>query len=161
MKYSTFFLFLLTFYACSSEQTAKEQPKDLKTEILGTWQGVSIDVKVNSANGTDSTDVFQVNENNWARKLGMQPSVLRFYQEGNKYTRQFINPAGVPIDTMRGMWNIFGDTLMLIEPTATYQYSTTLENGLLKYRAMIDWDGDGLEDDEYEGVDRKVSKYVH
>ena len=57
------------------------------------------------------------------------------------------------------MWNVFNDTLMMIEPNVTYQYTISQQpNGLLKFSSIVDWDSDGVEDDDYLGVQRYISR---
>jgi len=163
MKY-LLVLSLVLFIACEStteKSTAQATAAGkLVAELPGTWESVSINVAVNTANNTDSTDQFIVEEENWQNTLGMQPVKTRFFREGNKYVREFRNLQGVLADTLRGRWNVFGDTLMLIEPTATYQYVTIFRDGKMELTATVDWDGDGQVDDDYYAVERKVSNYT-
>ncbi|MFK7932302.1 MAG: hypothetical protein AB8G22_02255 [Saprospiraceae bacterium] len=157
-------LFLLTLTACEStteKQTSQTTAaSDLKTKLVGTWESVSLDVVINTIDGKDSTDRFTVEETNWIRKLGVQPVKTKFYEDGNKYVREFRDLKGELTNTLRGRWNVFGDTLMLIESEATYQYLTNFADGKLQLRATLDWDGDGAEDDDYLAIERKVSNYA-
>lgn len=147
---------LLTACQGQSGQPAEtaEQP-DLKTALPGTWEAVSLRVKVNTANGQDSSFVFEVSEEQWVRRLGVMP-VRTYYQPDNKYRQEFYSADGSLANESRGVWNVFGDTLMMIAPDATYQYTVKLADGRSEYRALVDWDNDGAEDDEYLGVQRLV-----
>lgn len=155
--------FLCVLFACQSNtdptaSSSKSLATDLKTHLPGAWESVSFKVTIHSANHADSTIVFEVKEENWQQKLGSKPIQTSFYKD-NKYKRLFRNEGTIANDTLRGIWNTFGDTLMLIEPTTTYQYQVQiLPNGLAEFRTMMDWDGDGLTDDEYIGLERKVRK---
>lgn len=137
---------------------AKAALTDLKEQLPGAWESVSFKVTIHSANNADSTVVFEVAEENWQQQLGSRPILTSFYAD-NKYKRLFRNTGAIASDTLRGMWNVFGDTLMLIEPTTSYQYQVSVQaNGLAEFRSLMDWDGDGQADDEFVGIERKVSK---
>lgn len=165
MKYLILILTVFSFIACESttENDAAQTSNniDLKKELPGTWESVSLNVVINTVGNADSTEIFNVEEANWTRKLGMPPVKTKFFAEGNKYVREFRNLQGALTDTLRGRWNVFGDTLMLIEPSATYQYVTDFKNGKLELNSMVDWDGDGEVDDEYKAIERKVSNYTN
>ena len=152
-------LLIVLLAACQSEggesvQTTK-QP-DLKAELPGTWEAISLRVTVNSANGQDSSYVFEVNEEQWVSRYGVQP-VKTVYQPDNKYREEYYGMNDSLLNQARGIWNVFGDTLMMITPNETKQYIVSLSEGRSEFRAMVDWDEDGAADDEYLRVNRLVS----
>ncbi len=167
MKRITWFFIVLStilFIACQGEPSQEEkklaEEKNLLKETLpGIWESVSVRVLVNSAESTDSSYVFEVREEEWGERLGTRP-IRYYFQLDNKYRQEFIALNGELMSTSRGMWNAFSDTLMLIEPNATYQYIVSTGKGLAEFRTLLDWDGDGQEDDEYLGVYRQVSRTV-
>ena len=138
------------------EQGGKRTAINLETAMPGTWESVSLRVAINTVDGSDSSFVFEVREEEWERRLGVKP-VRTYYQLDHKYRQEFTSLADSLLSTSRGMWNIFGDTLMMVEPNATYYYEVSIENGLAQFFTGLDWDGDGAEDDDYLGVHRKVS----
>lgn len=152
----------MLFVACQGEPSKEEkklaEEKVLLKEVLpGIWESVSVRVLVNSAESTDSSYVFEVREEEWGERLGTRP-IRYHFQLDNKYRQEFIALNGELMSTSQGMWNTFSDTLMLIEPNATYQYIVSTGKGLAEFRTLLDWDGDGQEDDEYLGVYRQVSR---
>jgi hypothetical protein len=60
------------------------------------------------------------------------------------------------VDVKRGLWSVFGDTLILMEPDGTYQYQVRSKNNHLQFESLLDWDGDGVEDDAYMRVEKRV-----
>jgi hypothetical protein len=158
------FSLLLLTAACQSgtekEDGQSEAPAvDLEEVLPGTWESVSLRVEVNSAQGQDTSYVFEVKEEEWVRRLGMKP-VKTYYLPEKKYRQEFTNRSDSLVNTSRGIWNVFGDTLMMIAPDATYQYTVKVENGLAEYRTLMDWDGDGAVDDAYLGRQRQISRGV-
>lgn len=127
---------------------------DLKTTLPGTWETVAFRVNVKSVNNTDSTYLLEVNEGEWEKLLQMRP-IQTIYQADNRFYSDYKNLSDSLLRTTRGMWNVFGDTLMLISPDATYQYQVVLQADKAEFRARLDWDGDGQEDDEYVGIQKK------
>ncbi|MBK6949603.1 MAG: hypothetical protein IPH16_17350 [Haliscomenobacter sp.] len=47
---------------------------------------------------------------------------------------------------------------MMIEKDATVQYKVLVDKGLAHFSALLDWDRDGQEDDEYYLIYRLISK---
>lgn len=160
MKKLPFLFLLVLLTSCGTDQNTASQSaetlQDLEADLPGTWESVSLRVDINSADGTDTSFVFEVREEEWTRRLGVKP-VRTYYKPDHKYEQVFTSLIDSTLSTTRGMWNVFGDTLMMVEPNATYHYETTVENGLIKLKARLDWDGDGEEDDDYLGVHRKIS----
>ena len=152
-------LLLGSLLSCSDNEQQDAEQQDLKEALPGTWEAISVRVVVNSAEGTDSSYVFEVTEEEWVRRLGMKP-IRTVYKPDNKYRQDFINRYDSVLNSGRGIWNVFGDTLMMIEPDATYQYEVTLKSGKAEYRSLMDWDGDGAADDEYLGIQRLISREV-
>ena len=140
--------------ASKADTTEKQRP--LNELLPGTWETISIRVEVNTTENTDSSYIFEVKEEEWASRLGSRP-ILFYFQPDNKYRQEFVALNDEVMSTARGIWNTFGDTLMLIEPNATYQYQVAIGKGLAEFRTMLDWDGDGQEDDSYSAVHRQVS----
>ena len=157
------FLLLSTLILASCQTEPKNQETeaetlDLEQTLPGTWEMVSIRVQVNSFENTDSSYVQEIKEEEWEKVFSVKP-VKTYFEVDNKYRRAFFNINGEVVSEDRGMWNVFNDTLMMIEPNVTYQYIIDQKpSGLLQFYAILDWDSDGQEDDEYLGVQRYVSR---
>ena len=152
---------LLLLAACRNEaprQEAETAPAvDLKQHLPGAWEAVSLQVTVHTAENTDSSYVFEVREENWVQRFGVHPKRTVFLLD-NRFRTEFRSVTDTLIEAQRGVWNTFGDTLMLIEPSATTQYEVTLRSGLADWRTLVDWDGDGEVDDELWEVHRYVGR---
>ena len=110
---------------------------DLGKEMPGVWESVSIHVQINSAENQDTSYTFEVKEENWEQVLGMKP-IKTYYELDNKYRTEYYSRFDSLTNVKRGMWNTFGDTLMLIEPDVTYQYSVEiLGNGLAQFTSTL------------------------
>ncbi|MEM0994630.1 MAG: hypothetical protein AAF847_09950 [Bacteroidota bacterium] len=162
-KISTIYLFLLLlFAACQTDNTKASEPTEDRLErrdLIGIWEQTSLKVTFNQTMGIpDSQRVFEVQEENWEETLSVKP-VRSYFLADSTYRQDFIALNGDVYDSQRGLWNLIGDTLMLISPNASYTYEITVEaNGTSRYVGILDWDGDGLEDDEYRATQRLVSR---
>lgn len=157
-----FIAFLFVFTNCGDTPPKKlaSPQKTLKEAIPGIWETISFKVTINSVEGMeDSTAIFEVTEEEWEKRLGIKP--IRTYYELDNRFRSTYRAYGTDsiINETKGLWNVFGDTLMLIEPQVTYTYNVELrDNGTGVFRSFLDWDGDEIPDDEYIGVQRLVSR---
>ncbi len=151
----------MMFAACEREdgkQAARSEEKvDLLAQLPGTWEAVSIRTDIPTVDGTEADSVFEVSEEYWVEKYTLKPVVVVF-QPDKKYRQEFRNDMDSLINEVRGIWNVFGDTLMMIEPNASYTYQVNIGKGIATFSASLDWDGDGEEDDTYQGKYRKVSQ---
>lgn len=152
---------LLLCSACThtsdgTEETTASSPA-LKELLVGNWESVSLRVDIPSANQSEADEQLLVPAGAWPEKVGMLPIRLE-YLPNNTYRVEFRSLEDSVIRLDRGVWNIFGDTLMLIEADASYQYRIRIKNNHLEKKATLDWDGDGQEDDLYECIYKKVEK---
>lgn len=144
--------------ACQSNPSTSEvqnTPLDLKTVLPGTWETIAFQVNINTFQNTDSTFVMEVKSGEWEAKMQMRP-ILTEYAVDNRYYIIYNSLKDSLLRTDRGIWNVFGDTLMLISPEATYQYEVLKKDSHLELRSVLDWDGDGVEDDEYIGIQKFI-----
>jgi hypothetical protein len=159
---ASLFLALFLLSSCGdapeiSEDTAAQEQSAL-TEILpGTWENVSMKVNVYSAdNVPDSSYIFQVNDGDWENLFRVLPP-RTYFEADNKYRIEYRDRRDSIISTSRGIWNVIGDTLMMIEEEQTMQGKIKYDKGLLYFIGLRDWDEDGQEDDAYLEVKRRVS----
>lgn len=144
---------------CANNVQSEENPATpaLGEALPGTWEAISLEVQVNTFQNSDSAFVFAIKEENWESTLGVKPKRTVF-QLDNKFRSEFRALNDSIIDLQRGIWNVFGDTLMMIESDATVQYEVNLRSGVADFRSMIDWDGDGQPDDEMLEIYRYIGK---
>lgn len=154
----TLILGTLVIWACQrEEQQEKATTVDLKAALPGTWETKYLQIKMPTHNGSDSTSVFEASEEYWEAKFFVKP-YRTFFSPEQKYHTVHRGLQGQVISESRGMWNTFGDTLLMIEEGSTVQYKLLVEKGQAHFSALLDWDQDGEEDDEYYLVYRLVSK---
>ena len=149
-------------WACEStekgptEETS-ETTSTLAEDLAGTWESVSLKVFVRTYQSTDSSFIIDVQERDWVETFGMKPTKMVF-QPNDKYYSEHRSSIDTLIDMTRGLWQTEMDTIQMVaEDGTTYRYRVKVRNGLSEFRAFVDWDADGEEDDEYIEIKRLVS----
>ena len=127
---------------------------ELEQAIVGEWVNVSMRVWVKSYNNSDTSFIVDISEENWEMKMNIKPIVTTIYPNGT-YISEFRNSFDSLIYMPEGMWLTDGDTLIMQDHQATYKYQIFLDGNRAEFNSLIDWDNDGLADDEYQGVQRK------
>ena len=160
--WSLFVLAILCLVHCQSNNDSSNQSdQPLLEEVMpGTWEAVSIYVKVNSVNNqTDSSYIFEIYENDWGPKLGVKP-VKHYYESDRNYSFESRTIVDSLINRTRGKWFVNGDSIRIVTPVATYEYEVLFDGATVTLESLLDWDGDGVFDDEYTGKQRKISRYT-
>lgn len=145
--------------ACQNEATdttTDTETIDLKTALQGTWQTYQINAAINSADGRDTFRSENLTQEVWEQVFQMEPPVY-YFQADQKFRKIHRTLAGETMSEKKGMWNIFGDTLMLIQPDTTLQFIIRLKDGRASFRHYADWDDDGIVDDEVQELQRQIS----
>ena len=127
---------------------------ELEQAIVGEWVNVSMRVWVKSYNNSDTSFIVDISEENWEMKMNIKPIVTTIYPNGT-YISEFRNSFDSLIYMPEGTWLTDGDTLLMQDHQATYKYQIFLDGNRAEFNSLIDWDNDGLADDEYQGVQRK------
>ncbi len=161
-KQILYIVLILVLGACNKgkgeEETKVAEKQTLnRSAFYGVWQAVSLKVTTNGTSEiADSMEVFEVNEQQWEKLLSVKPVLTYFYPDST-YKQEFRNTNGEVYDTIKGLWNVVNERLLLLTPQAIYQYNISLKNGISEYNTVLDWDSDGIEDDLYFSTQRLIS----
>jgi hypothetical protein len=165
-----FFLIFILFYSCVSGQkdngvtendenlTEIEEEFDyitqLEKDIVGVWENASMKVWVRTYNNSDTSFIVDINEDTWEMKMNIKPIVTTINDDGT-YISEFRNSFDSLIYKPKGTWMIDGDSLIMEDHQEVYRYQIFIDGDMAEFKSMIDWDKDGIADDEYSGVHRK------
>lgn len=162
MKRYLFVLFaIFGLTACTNDEGASDQTitdsdtvsqEGLDKKLIGSWKNTALKVKINTALNGDSTGYIDVDESNWERVLKTKPMTTTFTEDGT-YSLQYVNMSDSAIIASSGTWYVLNDSLFLNQkqPDVThFQYKVDLGNNTAKLTGLVDWEGDGEVDDEYE-----------
>jgi len=170
MRFSILILVILFFYSCVSGQKEKSEElnsenfneveeqygyvSQLEQDILGEWTNVSMKIWVKTYNNSDTSFIVDITEENWDLKMSVKPIVTTIKDDGT-YISEFRNSFDSLIYKPLGTWLIDGDTLIMEDHQDTYKYQIFIDGDRAEFNSLVDWDKDGMADDEYFGVQRK------
>lgn len=159
IKLLLLFLGVLVAWSCrrDTDRAPEVVKPDLKVVMPGTWAATYLNVKMPTYQSGDTSEVFEASEEYWEAKYQVKPYRTYFGGE-QKFRTVFRGVRGDVFGEAKGIWNIFGDTLVMIEPNKTVQYKVLIDKGMAHFSAVLDWDQDGEEDDEFYAIFRQVSK---
>ncbi len=131
-------------------------PENPEEALIGEWENAAFKVDVASAEGGSEAYTVEVNKDEWEVKMNMLPIKTQFLPD-HKYKAEYRSLGDSLLRRHRGIWKVFGDSLVIIEPDEIYQYQLKwIGSKTVHFQIMLDWDGDGQEDDDYKGIYEKV-----
>jgi hypothetical protein len=149
-------VFLLGINSCGRKQIPEN--KLLSGRLTGVWDNLSLKIKMNSFNNTDSTRVFEVDEKDWEQKMRIRP-IRTIYRKDGSYNSEHRNLNDSIIYNPAGKWYILGDTIFMTdtfpERGLTYKYHVRIKGNIVEFTGVEDCDRDGKKDDEYFGIQCK------
>lgn len=152
MKNAAVLLFLVTLWCgCST----KSHTDLRKSQIIGTWANVSLLVTMKNINKKDS--ILEAKEGEWEQVLKMKPILTTFKSDGSfisEYTD--LNESLIKSDS--GIWFVRHDSLILEVKGKESVYHFTIINDRIRFKANLDWDGDGEVDDTYDAVQIRIKE---
>lgn len=136
--------------------TTKNNESSLKDEdIVGAWENVSLNVKMNTFQNRDTTSYLRAPEGQWEEVLKIKP-IRTVYLKNGEFTSTYRDLSDKVVGESQGKWSIRNDSLILVADDVEYAYSVILENGKARFISLQDWDQDGKADDLYDGWQKKV-----
>ncbi len=164
-------IILFTAFSCASGQKEKQAVviveadslveenylSQLEQDLIGVWVNESMRVWVRSYNHSDTSFIVDINEENWDLKMTIKPITTTINADGT-YSSEFRNSFDSLIYIPEGTWLLDGDSLIMEDRQDTYKYQVFVDGNRAEFRSIVDWDGDGVADDEYFGVQRKIAE---
>ncbi|PIB36998.1 hypothetical protein BFP72_17110 [Reichenbachiella sp. 5M10] len=142
---------LMALTACTTDQKEKTQATDRKAEqdLVGKWTNLSLLVTMKRLEESDS--VLQAKEGEWERVLKIKPIETTFLKDST-FASEYYTLEGQKMNTTYGKWWVEKDSLVMLTESGETRYDFELTGNRVRFRATLDWDGDGLADDYYDGV---------
>jgi hypothetical protein len=158
MKNTRSLLLLMLLASCGGEGNDKQE---LSKRLVGEWRNADMKITMNSYMNSDSTRVFEVNEQNWEQKMRMRPLHTIFNENGTYRSPHISLKDSIFYDPV-GKWVIQGDTLIMQDTFPKrglkYKYKIIIEDENAEFRGLEDCDNDGKADDEYVGRQRRQTQ---
>lgn len=150
-----YWLFIGVLVGCSSNVSDSDR---IRRDLIGQWSNVSLNVLYHSYKNSDSSYYLIIDESNWETELKIKP-ILTTFNENGSYDAAHWDLTGKLFYHPAGRWSIVGDSLILqdtIPKTTIYKYKIVIQGDTAKFYGVEDFDRDGMIDDEYAGIQKRV-----
>lgn len=144
---------MLFFFGCKTPKKETLTPRKIKQKklndfMLGSWQTTYLKVEMLTANGTDSTKVY---EKDFSKKEDILAQAT--YHKNGTFLAWYVQPNGKKTGKAQGNWKAVNDSLFITYTVEgrignfnpIYKIKQT-DNGF-KATSVYDWDKDGKKDD--------------
>jgi hypothetical protein len=159
MKKNLSFLLIILVVACKNTTDKKSPIASTREQLIGEWNNLSIKIKINSKNNTDSNEVFEVDRPQWEETLKIKP-IRTFFYADSTYNSAYYNLKDSLVNNPSGKWWIADGKLIMLRvfPSPdTTAFSLSINKDTASFEALIDWDMDKKKDDNYFGRQIKVT----
>ncbi|MBW4888316.1 hypothetical protein KXQ82_01255 [Mucilaginibacter sp. HMF5004] len=138
--------------------TAKPFQTSLSAQLIGEWRNFYVKIKATSLK-TGKVNIMEADSANWQTRLGIKPIRTYFKADGTYYS-EYRNLKDSIFKAPSGTWFIKGDSVTMeqLKPAkTTLKMKLSIANNKATFNGMIDFDGDGVANDDYFGVQKKFT----
>lgn len=100
---------------------------------------------------------MEADSTNWEARLGIKPIRTHFMEDGTYYS-EYRNKKDSLVRRPSGTWSIKGDSLTMTQlkpDQSLLKVQVKINNDHASFSGLIDFDGEGVWNDEYFGVQKK------
>lgn len=118
--------------------------------FIGAWRASTVDITIHSKNGGNTEDAIHFESKALAADQGRKPTLTLFAGDGS-YREEVYNLGDSLVLARPGFWHFYSDTLFMrydVESSPKIAYKTELQGNGLRLISRVDWDADGMRDDE-------------
>ena len=127
----------------------------LTSQLIGEWRNVYVKIIIH--NKTKPVSTMEADSTNWEARLGIKPIRTHFMEDGSYYS-EYRNSKDSLVRRPSGVWAIKDDSLTMTQlkpDKSVLKVHVKIENDHATFSGMIDFDGEGIWNDEYLGIQKK------
>ncbi|SHN31084.1 hypothetical protein [Mucilaginibacter sp. OK098] len=147
---------VICFIAFTSISKIRKPVQDsLTSRLIGEWRNVYVKIIIHNKNKPAAT--MEADSTNWEARLGIKPIRTHFMEDGTYYS-EYRNKKDSLVRRPSGTWNIKGDSLTMtqLKPDKNIlKVQVKISNDHATFNGLIDFDGEGVLNDEYFGIQKK------
>ena len=143
------------FAICFIASTAFSKRDRPATQLIGEWRNVFVKIILHNKNKPATT--MEADSTNWEARLGIKPIRTHFMEDGTYYS-EYRNAKDSLVRRPAGTWSLNGDSLTMAQLTPDKSNLTLqlkINGDHATFHGMIDFDGEGIANDEYFGVQKR------
>ena len=152
-------LCLIIISSCKPEVESKNI-ETISDQIIGIWDSKYMYVVQETLDGSTTSRILNVTPEDYGQVLGLQTARTYFNQD-ESYIEEYIGVDGKVVKRDSGKWTITGDTITIsqFDPTGSMKvlkYHLEINGDTAIFNSLLDYDGDGAEDDTFKGTSVRV-----
>lgn len=152
-------LCLIIISSCKPEVESKNIETN-SGQIIGIWDSKYMYVIQETLDGSAISRILNVTPEDYEQVLGLR-TVRTYFNEDESYFGEYIGVDGNVVKSDSGKWAITGDTITIFQfdssgSTKIINYHLEIRGDTAFFNALLDYDGDGVEDDTFRGTSVKV-----
>lgn len=129
-------------------------------QIIGIWESKFMYVIQETVDGSTTSRILNVTPEDYEQVLELQ-TVRAFFNEDESYFREYIGVDGNVVKIDSGKWVITGDTITISLFSSSgsikiINYHLEIRGDTAIFNSLMDYDGDGAEDDTFRGTSVRV-----
>ena len=129
-------------------------------QIIGIWDSKFMYVIQETVDGTATSRILNVTPEDYEQVLGLQTARTYFNQNAS-YFEEYIGVDGNVLKRDSGKWAISGDTITISQfdhsgSIIVFNYHLVISGDTAIFNSLMDYDGDGAEDDTFRGTSVRV-----
>ena len=154
-SYPKIFTLLVSFVIIATSCSDSSHP-----DLTGVWEIEELKITMNTFNNSDSAEVIEANGKNWETKMKSRNIKTYYNSDGTYHSLHKDLNDNITYDPA-GTWKIINDSLIIQDTfpkPVTYKFKLKVQEDLVEYWGLEDFDQDGKADDEYYSKQRRVEE---
>jgi len=152
-------LCLIIISSCKPEVESKNI-ETISDQIVGIWDSKYLYVIQETLDGSAISRILNVTPEDYEQVLGLR-TVRTYFNEDESYFGEYIGVDGNVVKSDSGKWVITGDTITIFQfdPSGSMKiinYHLEIRGDTAIFNSLMDYDGDGAEDDNFRGTSVRV-----
>jgi len=152
-------LCLIVISSCKPEVESKNH-ETKSDQIIGIWDSKFMYVIQETANGSTTSRILNVTPEDYGQVLRLR-TVRAYFNEDESFIQKYIGVDGNVVKSDSGKWAITGDTITISQFDLSanmkiINYHLEIRGDTAIFNSLMDYDGDGAEDDTFRGTSVRV-----
>lgn len=148
------FATVLLTILCAFTLKPNVQP-GLGTQLIGEWRNLYVRIRLN-VHGPNRR-VIEADSANWETRLRIKPIRTHFNADDTYYS-EYRDLRDSIIRIPSGTWVVKGDSIIITQlkpEKSIMKLKVSINKDKATFSGLLDFDGDGKNDDEYFGIQRR------
>ena len=135
---------------------SKTRQNSVSSQLIGEWRNVYVKIIIHKK-GQPAATTMEADSTNWEARLGIKPIRTHFMENGTYYS-EYRNKKDSLVRRPSGTWSVNGDSLTMTQlkpDQSLLKVKVKINNDHATFSGLIDFDGEGVWNDEYLGIQKK------